>query len=87
MEIIMSNTQPLKTFRLGNISVAVWMRRKKNGERFLVVSCPSRSYRQGDTWKRSYDLATDEIRTGIELLRQAEAYMKQEEVNLHSITS
>lgn len=77
--------RPLQTFRLGNISVAVWVRRSKDGERFLVVSCPSRSYRQGDTWKRSYDLSTDEIRTGIELLRQAEAYMKQEEVAMLSM--
>ena len=80
----MSN-RPLETFRLGNISVAVWMRRTKTGERFLVVSCPHRAYKVGDTWKRSYDLSTDEIRTGIELLRQAEAYMKQEEIAMLSM--
>jgi hypothetical protein len=79
--------KPRETFRLGNISVAVWLRRKKNGEPFLAVSCPSRSYMQGDKWKRSYDLSTDEIRTGMELLRQAEAYMKQEELAMLSVTS
>jgi hypothetical protein len=75
----------LETFRLGTISVAVWKRRRKTGESFLVVSSPSRSYKQGDKWKRSYDLSTDEIRTGIELLRQAEAYMKREEVAMLSM--
>jgi hypothetical protein len=82
----MSN-RPLETFRLGKISVAVWSRRKKTGERFLVVSCPHRAYKSGDTWKRSYDLSTDEIRTGIELLRQAEAYMKKEELAMLSMQS
>lgn len=81
----MSKQPPLETFRLGHISVAVWKRRKKNGEPFLVVSGPSRPYKQDGKWKRSYDLATDEIRTGIELLRQAETYMKQKEVDLLSV--
>ena len=81
----MSKQPPLESFHLGRLSVAVWKRRKKNGEHFLVVSGPSRPYKQGDKWKRSYDLATDEIRTGIELLRQAEAYMKQTEVDMLSI--
>ena len=79
-------SRPLETFSRGRVSVAVWRRRTKSGERFLVVSGPSRSYKQGDTWKRSYDLSTDEIRTGIELLRQAEAFMKQEEVAMLSMT-
>lgn len=81
----MSNQPPLETFRHGKISVSVWSRRTKTGERFLVVSSPNRSYKIGDTWKRSYDLSTDEIRIGIELLRQAEHFMKQREREMLSV--
>ncbi len=61
--------QPVKRFRVGNVTAAVW----KNDNFFSVTL--QRSYKEGDEWKNTDNLAAGDLLNAAKVLERAEAYI------------
>lgn len=63
------STKPVKKFRCGNVTVAVW----KN-EEFHSVTL-QKSYKDGEEWKNTDSLSSGDILNAMKALERAEAYI------------
>ncbi|MBI1315080.1 hypothetical protein GC176_27630 [bacterium] len=48
----MEKNKPVKTFRHGRVTVAVWLNRNEQGDTWYTYTI-TRSYQDGDTWKNT----------------------------------
>ena len=63
---------PVKKYRCGNVTVAVW----KNEEFFSVTL--QKSYKEDDTWKNTDSLSSGDILNAMKALERAEAFISEQ---------
>ncbi len=65
--------KPAHKLRDGLLTVTIWKNAGDKGPRYSAT--PSRSYKQGDTWKETDSYASDELLALAKLLDQAHSWM------------
>jgi hypothetical protein len=64
--------QPAAKFRLGYVTAIVW----KNGDFYSTVL--SRSYKEGEDWKDTDQLASGDLMNAVRVLQRAEDYISRQ---------
>ena len=64
--------QPAAKFRLGYVTATVW----KNGDFYSTVL--SRSYKEGEDWKDTDQLASGDLMNAVRVLQRAEDYISRQ---------
>ena len=64
--------QPAAKFRLGYVTATVW----KNGDYHSTVI--SRSYKDGDDWKDTDQLASGDLMNAVRVLQRSEEYISRQ---------
>jgi hypothetical protein len=65
----MSENQPVKKFRVGSVTAAVW----KNDNNFSVTL--QKSYKDGEEWKNTDTLFQADVLCAVKALERAEEFM------------
>ena len=65
----MAEKQPVKKFRVGNITAAIW---KGEGDFYNVTL--QRSYKDGEEWKNTNSLGAGDLLNAMKVLDRAEAF-------------
>ena len=66
------NPQPAAKFRLGFVTATIW----KNGDFYSTVL--SRSYKDGEDWKDTEQLASGDLMDAVRVLQRAEDYISRQ---------
>jgi hypothetical protein len=64
--------QPAAKFRLGYVTATVW----KNGDFYSTML--SRSYKEGEDWKDTDQLASGDLMNAVRVLQRAEDYISRQ---------
>ncbi|MDA1013847.1 MAG: hypothetical protein O3A00_05260 [Planctomycetota bacterium] len=56
----MEKNKPVKRFRLGRITAAVWLNRNEKGDAWYTITI-TRSYKDGDSWKDTESFRRDDL--------------------------
>jgi len=69
--------QPEKKFRTGGLSATIWKKDGvKDGKAYSMFTVTlDRSYKQGEEWKNSNALRTDDLPKAVALLNEAYRYL------------
>jgi hypothetical protein len=69
-------SKPAHKIRNGVLQVTIWRNTGEKGNWYSVI--PSRSYKQGDDWKESDSLSSDDLLPMAKLLDQADSWITQQ---------
>lgn len=69
--------QPAHTIRSGAIKVTIWRNEGEKGPWYSAT--PSRSYKQGDSWKDSDSFGEDDLLTVSKLLDMAHSWIMDQQ--------
>lgn len=72
----MAQNEPVKRFRIGLVTAAVW-KNKPGDTVFYNVTLQAR-YKDGEEWKDSNSLSTDQLLNAAKVLTRAEAYIAEQ---------
>ena len=64
------NEGPVKKVKVGAIEVAVWENSSKDGKKFFTTTM-ERNYKNGEEWKKTSSLRTDDLPKAILALQEA----------------
>lgn len=73
----MAQNEPIKRFRIGLVTAAVW-KNKPGDTVFYNVTLQARYKNDGGEWQDSNSLSTDQLLNAAKVLTRAEAYIAEQ---------